>query len=171
MLTAILLAYDSPAQPMRRDAVARSLGSLVDACVQGLVADAALVGPPERGLGVIADDAGCALVEASRAEDGLREALMIARHDDILLLLAGYAPERGFVDEIHDAIVYGGRATTLTLRAAPNSFITRLAPRLAAPVGLIARKTALREAKSADLETLAKKLKGADLSTRARRVV
>ncbi len=58
MLTAILLAYDAPAQPLRGDAVARSLASLVEACVQGLVADAALVGAPERGLDRIADDAG-----------------------------------------------------------------------------------------------------------------
>jgi hypothetical protein len=171
MLTAILLAYDAPARQMRRDAVSRSLGALVEACVEGLVADAALVGPPERGLGVVADDAGCALVEAVSAEDGLREALGLARHDGVLLLLAGYAPERGFVDEVHDALLYGDRATALVLRAGPHSFFTRLAPRLAAPAGIVASKAAMVEAGSADLAILAKKLKGADLLTRARKVV
>lgn len=171
MLTAILLAHDAPGRPMRRDAVSRSLGSLVEACVQGLVADAVLVGPPDRGLGDIADDAGCALVETPDPAAGLREALSLSRHDDVLLLLAGYAPERGFIDELHDALLYGDRASALVLRAAPNTFITRLSPRLAPPAGLIARKASLRDSGAAELGVLAKKLKGADLSTRARKVV
>ena len=168
MMSLVLSHFE---RPTRRDAVARSLGALVEACVEGLVADAVLVGPPERGLGVIADDAGCALVEAPDALAGLREALRLARHDDILLLLAGYAPERGFIDEIHDALLYGDRSRTLILRTAPHNLVTRLAPALAQPAGLIARKSALRDAGAADLGVLAKKLKGADLSTRARRVI
>jgi len=169
MLTAILLAYDAPAQPLRGDAVARSLASLVEACVQGLVADAALVGAPERGLDRIADDAGCALIETARAEEGFARALALARRDDVLTMLAGYAVERGFIDEVQDAFAYGDRARPLILRAAPDSLLTRLAPRLSAPVAVIARKSALRDAAFADLTQLAKSLGGADLATRARR--
>ncbi len=169
MLTAILLAYDAPAQPLRRDAVARSLASLVEACVQGLVADAVLVGAPGRGLERVADEAGCALVEAPGKEEGLARALDLARHEEALLLLAGHAVERGFVDEVNDAFAYGAGGRSLVLRAAPTSFLTRLAPSLAEPVGIIARKTALRSAASGDLKVLARRLRGAELKSSARR--
>ncbi|PPD46254.1 MAG: transposase [Methylocystis sp.] len=169
MLTAILLAYDEPAQPLRRDAIARSLASLVDACVQGLVADAVLAGAPDRGLDQIADEAGCALVETAKAPDGLTKALSIARHDDVFLLLAGHAVERGFTDEVNDAFAYGARDQALILRRAPDSFLTRLAPRFATVVGVVARKAALREAGGADLNRIARALRGAELNSAARR--
>ena len=169
MLTAVLLAYDAPAQPLRRDAITRSLASLVDACVQGLVGDAVLVGAPERGLDKVADEAGCALVEAARVEDGLKEALALARQEGLLLLLAGHAVERGFVDEVNDVFAYGDRDRALVLRLAPDSLLTRIAPRLAAPVGLVTSKKALREAASADLKALARRLRGAELRSSARR--
>ena len=169
MLTAVLLAFDAPAQPLRRDAIARSLASLVEACVQGLVADAVLAGPPARGLGQIADEAGCALVEALRVEDGLARALDMTRHDDILLLQAGHAVQRGFIDEVNDAFTYGHRGRALVLRSAPDSFLTRLAPKFAEPVAIIAPKSALREVASADLSLLAKRLRGAELKSCARR--
>lgn len=169
MLTAVLLAYDAPAQPLRRDAITRSLASLVDACVQGLVGDAVLVGAPERGLDRVADEAGCALVEATRVEDGLAQALSLARQEGVLLLLAGHAVERGFVDEVNDAFAYGDRNRALVLRLAPDSFVTRFAPKFAAPVGLVTSKRALREAASADLASLTRKLRGAELRSCARR--
>jgi hypothetical protein len=169
MLTAILLAYDTPAGPLRRDAIARSLASLVDACVQGLVADAVLAGAPSRGLDKIADEAGCALVEAACMEDGLQQALALARRDDILLLLAGKAVERGFIEELNDAFAFGECDQSLVLRCAPASFVTRLFPRLAPPAGIVARKNALRAAGTADLNRLSKKLRGAELKSLARR--
>jgi hypothetical protein len=169
MLTAILLAYDDPARPMRRDAVARSLASLVEACVRGLVADAVLVGAPGSRLDRIADEAGCALVEAAGREDGLAQALDVARQDAAFVLLAGNAIERGFLDELDDAFAYGeGGRRAFVLRAAPASLMTRLAPSLAAPVGLIAPKGALRAAGSGDLRKLAKKIRCAELKSSAR---
>lgn len=169
MLTAILLAYDAPARPLRRDAVTRSLASLVDACVQGLVADAVLVGAPGGGLERIADEAGCTLIETTNREEGLKEALDVARQEAALLLLAGNAIERGFIDEVDDAFAYSEGERAFVLRAAPTSLVTRLAPRFAEPVGLIARKSALRAAGSADLGKLAKKLRCVDLKSSARR--
>jgi hypothetical protein len=169
MLTAILLAYDAPGQALRRDAVARSLASLVDACVQGLVADAVLVGAPGRGLEHVADEAGCALVEAQGKEEGLARALDIARHEEALLLFAGHAVERGFVDEVNDAFAYGAGGRSLVLRAAPASFVTRLAPSLAEPVGIIARKSAFREAATANLRRLSRRLRCSELGSGARR--
>lgn len=169
MLTAILLAFDAPARQLRSDAVARSLASLVEACVQGLVADAVLVGAPGRGLERVADEAGCALVETRTAHEGLAQALDLARQEEALLLLAGHAVQRGFVDEVNDAFAYGEKDRALALRAAPTSFLTRLVPAFAEPVGLIARKSALRGVGSADLKTLAKRLRCADLKSSARR--
>jgi hypothetical protein len=99
----------------------------------------------------------------------LAKALSLARYDDVLLLIAGHAVERGFVDEVNDALSYGDRERALILRAAPDSILTRLAPRFATPVGVIARKSALRAASSADLPRLARRLRGADLSIPARR--
>jgi hypothetical protein len=169
MLSAILLAYDGPTQPLRGDAVGRSLASLVDACVQGLIADAILVGPPGRGLDRIADEAGCALVETADAGAGLAQALELARRDGALLLRAGNAVERGFVDEVNDALTYGPAEGALVLRAAPSTLLTRVSPRFAEPVGVIAPKAALRAAATADFRRLAKALRCAELSSPARR--
>ncbi len=169
MLSAVVIAFDSPRAPLRREAVARSLGSLIESCVEGLVADAIIVAERTRDLEGIADEAGCRLIEAPRA-DGVAQALKAARRDHVFLLLAGFAVERGFPEEARDVFAYGDISRPRTLRMAPDSLITRLAPRLARPVGLIATKHALAAVESADFGRLARKLRGADLTTRARRV-
>jgi len=170
MLSAVLIAFDSPAAPLRREAVARGLASLVDSCVQGLIGDAVIVAAPGRGLEGIADEAGCALVEAPRIADGVKQALNAARRDHILLLLAGVAVERGFAEEAHDFFAYGDGSQARCLRLAPDSLITRLVPGMARPVGLIAPKRALIPLAGQSFARLHRKLRGADLTTRARRV-
>jgi hypothetical protein len=174
MLTAIVLGLDQPGSPLddaaRREKVVRSLASLVDACVHGLVADAIIVGQPRQGLERVADEAGCSLVEAAEARAGLADALCRARHPHVLLLAAGHAVDRGFVEEVSDLLAYGDPVRARLLRAAPESFVTRLAPSLAAPVGIIARKSAAAAAGAADLATLAKRLGAVDLRSKARRV-
>ncbi|GLI92230.1 transposase [Methylocystis echinoides] len=169
MLTAILLAHPAQAAPLRRDAIARSLGSLVDSCVQGLVADAVLVGAPQGGLGAIADEAGCALVESPTAAEGLAAALAMARRDHVFLLAAGAAVERGFVDEINDAFTYGAGDRALVLRLAPHSLLTRMAPGLSQAVGIVATKAGVRAEGTADLGRLAKRLRCGEMSCRGRR--
>ena len=168
MLSAVILAFDTPpATPRRgresaeREAIVRTLASLIDACVAGLVADAVLVGPPNSGLEIIAEEAGCGLVEAVDARSGLARALPAMRYPDVLVLRAGHAPERGFVDELRDALAYGERDRAMVLRAAPHSLLTRLAPQLAEPVGLVARREDFGAA--GDLATLAKKLRAQPL--------
>ena len=171
MLSVVLIAFDSPGAPLRREAVARSLGSLIESCVQGLVADAAIMAAPGRSLEGVADEAGCALIETPDAADGLAQALKAARRDHVFLLLAGSAVERGFAEEAQDFFDYGDKSRARTLRLAPDSLITRLAPGLARPVGLIAPKSAFAASECADLARLARKLRGVDLTTRARRVL
>lgn len=176
MLSAVILAFDMPPatggrdqESAEREAIVRTLASLVEACVAGLVADAMLVGPPDSGLGVIAEEAGCGLVEAVDARSGLARALPALRYSDVLALRAGHAPERGFIEEMRDAFAYGGQGRALVLRAAPHSLLTRIAPRLCEPVGLIARRDSFGAA--GDLATLARRLRAAELSTRARRAI
>jgi hypothetical protein len=175
MLSAIIFAMDTIDGPARADFVARCLASLIDACVQGVVADAALVGEPGRNLARIAEDAGCNFVETSNAPEGLREALATVRRDQIFLLSAGYAVERGFADELNDLFAYGDPGAPRTLRAASTTLTTRLFPVLSQPAGVIVSRQTLTQT-NALLETggglarLSRKLKGADLATRARRL-
>jgi hypothetical protein len=176
MLSAIILAFDRPgAAPSdaaaQRERTARSLASLVDACVQGLIADATVVGPPQLGLDKVADEAGSGVIETLDARAGLTEALQAARYPHVFALAAGHAVERGFVEEVADLLAYGDLGRAHLLRAAPDSFITRLAPGLAAPVGIVAIKSAAIAARAADIAALAKKLRAVDLSSRARRVL
>lgn len=169
MMSAVLIAFESPEAPLRREALVRSLGSLIDSCLQGVVADALILAEPKQELEAVADEAGCALIEAPRA-DGVAQALKTARRDHVFLFLAGFAVERGFAEEAQDIFAYDDKSRPRTLRVAPNSLMTRLAPSLAQPVGLIATKTAFAAAGSASFDRLARKLRGADLTTRARRV-
>ncbi len=171
MLSAIIFATDTIDGPARADFVARSLAALIEACVKGGIADAALIGEPGRNLGRIADDAGCGFIETRDAPEGLRQALAVVRRDQIFLLSAGYAVERGFADELNDLFAYGDPGAPRTLRAASTTFATRLFPGLSAPAGVIAPRRALTPAEDFhDVAGVARKLKGADLATRARRL-
>jgi hypothetical protein len=175
MLSVVLLSFDSfspraESAALGRERASRSLGSLVHACVEGLVADAVLVAPTGSELAQVADEAGCGLVEAATAEAGLEAALRNVRYADIFILCAGYAIERGFVEEARDALVFDAPGRARALRVAPDSLLTRLAPDLARPVGLLARKDAIAAAKTATLPALAKRLRAGEFVTRARRV-
>ena len=124
---------------------------------------------PDRHLGQIAEDAGCGFIETANAPQGLREALAQVRRDHVLLLSASYAVERGFADELDELFAYDAGDAPRTLRAAPNSFATRLLPRLSKPAGIIAPRRVLTQINSSfDMDRLARKLKGANLATRAR---
>ena len=131
MLSVILLGYEvqRPEGGSRRDElVLRSLASLVEGAVDGLVADVVLVGPASAGFGKIADEAGCALVENDTPAKGVAEALAEARQSNVFFFLAGHAIDRGFIEEARDAIAFGGLKAARVLRAAPESLLTRLAP-------------------------------------------
>lgn len=176
MLSAVILAFDPPVSAAlersgdaMREAIVRTLASLIDACVTGLIADAVLVGPPDSGLGAIADEAGCGLVEAVDARSGLARALPGVRYPDVFVFVAGHALERGFVEEVRDLRAFGERDRALVLRAAPHSLMTRIAPWLAEPVGLVAPRAALGAA--GDLATLARRLRACELRTHARRAI
>jgi hypothetical protein len=175
MLSAIVLVFPSAGQVPDagawRERTARSLSSLVGAAVNGLVGDAILVGPPALALESVADEAGCSLIEKGTAREGLAAALAAARRTYVLLLASGYAVERGFLEEAGDIFAYCEAPTARTLRAEPNSLATRLAPRLAEIAGVIAPRAQAAAVGAPDLETLARKLRAADLTCRARRIL
>jgi hypothetical protein len=172
MLSVILLGYDAARADggaRRNERILRSLASLVEGAVDGLVADVALAGPSGAGLGGIADEAGCVLVENDNPAQGFAEALAAVRQATVFLLAAGYAVDRGFIEEARDALAFGGLKEARVLRVAPDSFLTRLAPNLARPVGLLARKESIARAAASDLPGLVRRLRGADLSAHARK--
>jgi hypothetical protein len=174
MLSVILFGYELHRANggSRRDELAlRTLASLVEGAVDGLIADVALVGPTGAGFGEIADEAGCVLVENDAPAKGVAEALAGARQSNVFFFLAGHAIDRGFIEEARDAIAFGGLKAARVLRAAPESLLTRLAPSLARPVGLLARKESIIEAEATDLTKLARRLRGVDLVTHARKCV
>lgn len=118
----------------------RTLASLVTANVEGLLRDVAIAGPEGHGLGVIADHAGCGLVEAATEPLWLRRALEAARGPDLMVLRAGHAPEPGFIEEAGDFLSRRGASLgrTARLHAAPERFLERLFPRFAPLAGVIA---------------------------------
>lgn len=172
MLSAIIIATDSPDRPLRSDVVTRCLASLIDACIQGVIADATLVGAPGRLLNKISDDAGCGVVETETFDAGVGRALEMARHDHVLLLSADYAVGPGFADEIADICIYGEPERPRALRVAPTSLATRLIPSLATAAGVVApRPLLLRETGRGDVHALAGRLARNALSTHARRLL
>ena len=105
MLSTIVFCEDKPASPPARDLVevlARTLASLVTAKVEGLLGDVRIAGPAGKGLGNVANHAGCALIEAQNEADWLGLALQAARGPDVVLAVCERAPEAGFIEEAAD---------------------------------------------------------------------
>jgi hypothetical protein len=172
MLSVILLSHDVIlTNEKRREGVVRSLASLVSCVVEGVIADAALVGPAAAGLDVVADEAGCHLIEAAEARPGLEEALACARCANVFVLAAGCAVEPGFSEAARDALTFGGFDRARVLRLAPDGLLTWLAPSLAQPAGLIARKESFVKARSATPRQLSRELRAGEFVARTRKCV
>jgi hypothetical protein len=175
MVTAVVLSPSlGAAAPHERaaEAVARSLGALVRATVEGVLREAVIVGPSGEGLAEIADHAGCALIETASVGEGLGLAAAQARSEIAFVLKGGFAPQSGFVEEVADLLLEAEAFRGAVLRRAPDSLLTRLAPRFAEPVGLFAGRAAIRAATPADLNQLIRRLKiGRTMASRALKVV
>jgi hypothetical protein len=84
------------------EVLARTLASVVTAKVEGLLGDVRIAGPARKDLGVVANHAGCALIEAENETDWLGLASQAARGPDVFLLRCGRAPGAGFIEEAAD---------------------------------------------------------------------
>jgi hypothetical protein len=172
MVTAIILSPSLSAPAGRApEAVARSLASLVRASIEGIVREALIVGPSGDMLAEIADQAGCAHVEASSVKEGLARALAQARGEIVFVLEGGYAPLPGFVEEAGD-LLRAGSFRGATLRRAPHTMMTRLAPSLARAVGAFAPRRAFQGEAPRSLDALVRRLKiRQTLNIRAQKIV
>lgn len=158
MLSAIVLYEENAAldgEPVER--MTRSLGSLVRASIEGLLRDVLIAGPARAGLDVVADHAGCGLIQASGEAQWLRAAIEAAREPHVLLLRAGFAPQQGFVEEAGD-LLQSEAVRAAILRAAPERFLERLFPRLAPLAGLIAPRERCLRTPAANMSGLARAL-------------
>jgi hypothetical protein len=123
MLSTIVFCEDKPASPPARDVVevlARTLASLVTAKVESLIGDVRIAGPARKGLGVVANHAGCALIEAQNEADWLGLALQAARGPDVFLLRCGWAPEPGFIEEAGDFLAANSKDKSLSQISRPH---------------------------------------------------
>jgi hypothetical protein len=124
------------------EAVVRTLAALVPAAIEGVVRDVALaVRQPSDDVVRIADHAGCALVTGEA--DLLRRSLDALKEPRLVVLRAGRVPERAFVGELADLAAYRASACALLLDA-PDGWLTRLAPGLSRPSGVVAPRSLLR---------------------------
>jgi hypothetical protein len=182
MLSTIVFCEDKPASAPGRDlaeVLARTLASLVTAKVEGLIGDVRIAGPARKGLGVVANHAGCALIEAENEAGWLRLALQAARGPDVFLLRCGRAPEAGFIEEAADFLAKNtkdksrvARLRAACLRAAPEGFLERIFPSLAPVAGLIASRDSMLRAPRGGFAKLAGFVAPAtDFRARARRIV
>jgi hypothetical protein len=176
MLSTIVFCEDKPASPPGRDLaedLARTLASLVTAKVEGLLGDVRIAGPAGKGLGAVANHAGCALIEAENEADWLRLALEAARGPDIFLLRCGRAPEAGFIEEAGDFLAKNtkDKLGAARLWASPESLLERVFPPAAPLAGLIAPRRLLLRAPRGGFRNLARCIgPAATLKTRARRI-
>jgi hypothetical protein len=174
VLSTIVL-YEEGSPPSRQrerdpaEALVRTLASLVRANVEGLLRDVIIAGPEGHGLGVIADHAGCGLIEAETEPMWLRRAIEAARGPELLLLRSGHAPEPGFIEEAWDFLAGRGGASRIRsarLHAVPERFLERLFPRLAPLAGLIAPRELCLRAPNGGFPMLARSI-GAAVTLRA----
>lgn len=169
MLSAILLAYRWPSGNLKGETVARCFSSLIEGCVNGVIADAVLVGPPDHLLAKIADEAGCSLVENIDPAAGFKEAVEQARYERLLILSAEFGLERGLIDELRDLLNFGDPADSYVLHVNPDTLFTRLFPNLAKTAGLITTSSLVKKyTHIAQPHALAKNLRRKSLTSRAR---
>jgi hypothetical protein len=175
MISAIVLSPSLRAgQTVDRasEAVARSLGALVRAAVDGVLRDVAIVGPAGDDLASLADHAGCGFVEAASAQAGLALAVGQMRTEIVFVLEGGYAPPNGFAEEASDLLLQSGDFHGILLRLAPDALLTRLAPGLARPVGALVPRKKLADAAPRDLADLIRRLKiRRSLNVRAQKII
>jgi hypothetical protein len=174
MLSTIVFCEDKPASASGRDlaeVLARTLACLVPAKVEGLLCDVRIAGPAGRGLSLVANHAGCALIEAENEADWLSLALQAARGPDIFLLRCGRAPEAGFIEEAADFLAAKDSSRAAWLRAAPESFLERVFLSLAPAAGLIAPRYLMLRAPRGGFSNLASFVAPSTaFQTRARRI-
>jgi hypothetical protein len=171
-LSAVILAADAavPVSPSP-EALVRTLSALVPAAIEGLVRSVVIAGlSGNNDMHSVAEHAGCDIAESDTASGIIGAGLSQARGDHLLILKVGYAPDRAALEDLSDIAGDLGRLRAMRLRAAPETFLTRLLPFMSPTVGLVAVRSALPKG-APDLQALVRAARpSGSLRTRLRRV-
>ncbi|ACB95895.1 hypothetical protein [Beijerinckia indica] len=149
MLSAIVFCGDEYASRLSRrgtkeddfdiaQAMVSTLTGLVPAHVDGLLRDMIIIGPAGHDLALIADHAGCGLVEAETEAEGFAAAIAMARGPGLFLLKAGFRLETGFIEECRRHLRQGDDPLPLCIKGRrPETLFERLWPTRRPLAGLI----------------------------------
>jgi hypothetical protein len=170
MISAIVFVSDAKRRDVarERELLARSLVWLVSAVVAGIVRDVTLAGPAALRLDEIAEQTGCAMVEAEDEAARLTKAVARARGPRVLLLEAAFHPGDSMICELDSVARVIAPDASARLVSAPRTPWQRLFPDQAPTVGLFAPATRCRSLAGRDFKGLAKGLRARTVfSTRA----
>lgn len=140
MISAVVLTPDSwtgSDLAREREVVVRSLVWLVSAVVSGVVRDVTLAVPAGLGLGEVADQSGCALVQADTEAERLAAAVAVAREPRFIVIKAGFQPDPGLVEEIDIFVRREPETMVAILLETPATLFQRLFPQHAAVAGIL----------------------------------
>lgn len=156
MISAIVLVPGGPSRGGAREGelLVRSLVWLVSAVVSGIIRDVTLAGPPGLDLAEIADQSGCAAVEAEDESVRLAHAVASSKQPRLLILKSGYQPGDGMTGELDSMARVVAARESAKILAAPASFLPRVFPGLGQPVGLFAPASLCRDLRGRDFAGL-----------------
>ncbi len=161
MISAIVLVPDHRRRTdvgYVREVVVRSLVWLVSAVVSGVVRDVVLAGPAGIGLGDIARQAGCKVVEALTEAERLGRAASDSRDARLLILKVGFQPEANLVEEIDAFVRRAGPEAAALILATPETMLGRISPARASVIGILIPRDRMR---AGEFRALVRATKGA----------
>ena len=172
MLSVLILAADGNQAPAKPEALVRTLAALVPAAIEGLVRDLTISGLAGADLAAIADHAGCEFSESAHASDVLANGLKWVRGPHVFVLLAGHAPEAGFIEEMGDVLNRSNAgARGALMRQKPERFLPTLLPILSPIVGVMSSREKMVQAQAVTFSKLVAQVKPQiTLRARGRRV-
>jgi hypothetical protein len=140
MISAIVFVSDTKRQDVarERERLARSLVWLVSAVVAGVVRDVTLAGPATLRLADIAEQTGCAMVEAEDEASRLAKAIGVARYSRLLLVESAFQPGDSMICELDSLARAMPPDASARLLGVPRTPWQRLFPDRAPTVGLFA---------------------------------
>jgi hypothetical protein len=169
MISAVVFTPDSLSGAdiaRERETVVRSLVWLVSAVVSSVVRDVTLAVPAGLGLSELADQSGCALVEAESEIDRLTAAVAATREPRLIVIKAGFQPDPGLVEEIDIFVRREPEDAIAIILGTPVTAVQRLFPQRAPVVGFLLPRASV-EGGFGRLARMARK-RGAILQARAR---
>lgn len=172
MISAVVFTPDSwtgDDLSRERETVVRSLVWLVSAVVSSVVRDVTLAVPAGLGLSELADQSGCALIEADTEMDRLAHAIAATREPRLIVVKAGFQPDAGLVEEIDSFERREPADAIAVLLATPATIFQRLFPQHAAVVGALVQRD-LAQSLGGGFERVARtaRRRGAPFQARAR---